>query len=42
MLPDVDSAMLAAGMLAHPDTASDTAAALGWQCPPRARRRQGM
>lgn len=31
LLPDLDTAMLAAGMLAHPDTASDTAAALGWK-----------
>lgn len=28
---DLDTAMLAAGMLAHPTTADDTAAALGWK-----------
>lgn len=31
LLPDLDTAMLAAGMLAHPMTAADTAAALGWK-----------
>ena len=31
LLPDLDTAMLAAGMLAHPTTADDTAAALDWK-----------